>query len=323
MPITKSEQISIEGLSKTLDKSVLSFEADTESSNWSSQVLLRVHFTDGTTQAMRLKICLGQTFGRSEVDYYLRDYVDMPQPPLVRCYEAQFDPVAGYHLLLEDLSETHHNRREAPPTLAYGLAVAEAMGRLHRHHGNSACVPDEACWQRYFNEIRPGIEPMERATEQAFLERFVAHARLLRERWSDPCGMTLLHGDLNPTNILTPKTAETPVYFLDRQPFDWSLTYGLGTYDLAYFLILWWPEETRSAHEQTLLRCWYDAFSQSGYSWEQAQTDWHLSVEQCLHVPLEWCSKPETLTKMRWLWHTQLGRIQAALASCISQKKMP
>src|SRR5262249_44247831 len=159
-----------------------------------------------------------------------------------------------------------------------------------------------------FHEIRPGVEPMERATEQAFLERFVAHARLLRERWSDPCGMTLLHGDLNPTNILTPKTAETPVYFLDRQPFDWSLTYGLGTYDLAYFLILWWPEEARRTHEQTLLRCWYDAFSQSGYSWEQAQTDWQLSVEQCLHVPLEWCSKPETLTKMRWLWQTQLDR---------------
>ena len=117
MPITKSEQISIEGLSKTLDKEVLRFEAKTQSSNWSRQVLLRVHFADGTTQAMRLKICLGQTFGRSEVDYYLRDYVDMPQAPLVRCYEAQFDPVAGYHLLLEDLSETHHNRREAPQRL--------------------------------------------------------------------------------------------------------------------------------------------------------------------------------------------------------------
>ena len=57
--------------------------------------------------------------------------------------------------------------------------------------------------------------------------------------------MSLLHGDLNPTNILTPKTADTPVYFLERQPFDWSLTYGLGAYDLAYFLVIWWPEDIR------------------------------------------------------------------------------
>ncbi len=318
MPITQPEQISIDWLSKTLGKPVVGFEVKTEDSNWSLQIPLSVHYPDGTTQALRFKICTGRTFGRSEVDYYLRDYVDMPHAPLVLCYDAQFDANVGYHLLLEDLSETFHNRREVSPTLEYGLAVAEALGRLHRRYGNSALVPDDACWQRYFDEICPGIEPMERATGQGFRERFVTHTRELRERWSAPYGMTLLHGDLNPTNILTPKNAETPVYFLDRQPFDWSLTYGLGTYDLAYFLILWWPVEIRRTHEHTLLRCWYDAFAQSDYSWEQAQADWLLSVEQCLHVPLEWCSKPETLTKMSGLWKTQLARIQSALVSPLS-----
>ena len=34
-----------------------------------------------------------------------------------------------------------------------------------------------------------------------------------------------------------------------------------------------------------------------------------------LHVPLEWCSKPETAEKMRWLWELQLGRVLSAMAS--------
>lgn len=315
MLITRSDEISIEWLSEVLGKPVTRFEVSAEASNWSVQVPVRVCYAGGATQALRLKICSGRTFGRSEADYYTRDYANMPDAPLVRCYDAQFDEALGYHLLLEDLSETHCNRRDSPPTLEYGLAVAEALGRLHRFHAHSAPVPDDACWERYFGEVRPGIEPMESATGQAFHANFMAHARKLRERWANPVGMTLLHGDLNPTNILTPKTAEAPVYFLDRQPFDWSLTYGLGIYDLAYFLILWWSEETRSAHEQALLRCWHGAFSQPEYSWEQAQADWALSVEHCLHVPLEWCSKPETVDKMSWLWKMQLARVQAALIS--------
>ena len=126
--------------------------------------------------------------------------------------------------------------------------------------------------------------------------------------------MSLLHGDLNSMNVLTPKADTRPVYFLDRQPFEWSLTYGVAAYDLAYFLVLWWPESIRVACETPILRCWYENVEQEGYSWEEAQADWRISVEQCLHVPLEWCSKPQTAEKMRWLWEIQLARVKAALA---------
>ena len=253
-----------------------------------------------------------ETFGSSEVEFYAKDYTTLADAPLVRCYDAQFEASVGYHVLLDDLSETHHNRRDAPPSLEYGLAVAEALGRMHRHHAGSQTVPDEAVWERYFAEIHPGVKPLERATGRAFARRFEQNAQALRTRWANPIGQSLLHGDLNSTNILTPKNAESPVYFLDRQPFEWSLTYGLAVYDLAYFLILWWPEDVRAAHEAAILRRWFEAFAQPHYSWEQAQSDWKLSVEQCLHVPLEWCSKPETVETMRWLWSFQLARVTAA-----------
>lgn len=84
---------------------------------------------------------------------------------------------------------------------------------------------------------------------------------------------------------------------------------------MAYFLVLWWPEEARHDSEETVLRHWYDAVDKPDYTWEQAQADWRLSVEQCLNVPLEWCSKADTASTMRWLWETQLARVQAALAA--------
>lgn len=312
--ITRAEEISLAWLSAVLGREVVRFESSTEASNWSSQVPLKVTLASGETLALRLKLCLGETFGRSEVDYYTQDYRKLANAPLVRCYDALYDPTLGYHLLLEDLSETHHNRREPAPTLAYGLAVAEALGRLHAHHWESQAPPDEAAWERHFAAIRPGVEPLEQATGQAFSARFAAHEQALRARWANPIGMTLLHGDLNSTNVLTPKNADAPVYFLDRQPFDWSLTYGLAAYDLAYFLVLWWPEADYAAHSDAILRRWYEALGQPDYSWEQAQADWQLSVEQCLHVPIEWCASPETTEKMRWLWSFQLARVEHALA---------
>ena len=331
--IRGADDITADWLSRALGQPVLQFSARSEASNWSSQIPLTVRLADGgslahlraahagmspsggpaVSCALRLKVCLGSTFGRSEVDYYTRDYVGLANAPLVRCHDAAYEAGVGYHLLLDDLAATHHDRRDVPPTLAYGLAVAEALGRMHRHHWASQPAPDPAALDRYFAEIRPGIEVIEHLTGRRFRARFEAHEQAQRARWADPRGMSLLHGDLNATNILTPKVAQAPVIFLDRQPFDWSLTYGVAAHDLAYFLVLSWPPQLRQRCEEALLRCWHEALGQPGYSWSEAQADWALAVEQCLHVPFEWCSKPDTVTRMRWLWQAQLSRVQAAL----------
>ena len=155
---------------------------------------------------------------------------------------------------------------------------------------------------------------MEQATGQKLHELMRRHDEQFLRRWSSPKGMSLLHGDLNSTNVLTPKTADSPVYFLDRQPFDWSLAYGVAVHDLAYFLVLWWPPEIQRACEHELLRHWYESVDMPDYTWSEARADWALSVEQCMNVPLEWCSKTHTFDSMRWLWEVQLARVQDALA---------
>jgi len=301
-------------LSQVLKQGVDDVRLGSCDANWSRQLTIEAHLSDGTTRALRLKVCLGPTFGRSEVDYYTRDYVGLRDAPLVPCLDAQFDPAVGYHILLDDLTETHRDRRDVAPSLAYGMAAAQAIGRMHRHHWEAMPAPDRAKMDRYFDEVRPGIAAMEEATGRPLRERFEHHERAFRSRWADRLGMSLLHGDLNPTNVLTPRNADAPVYFLDRQPFDWSLTYGVAVSDLAYFMILWWPEQTRRECELTVLRQWYESVADPDYSWSQAKADWSLSVEQCLNVPLEWCSKAATLESMRWLWELQSARVQGALA---------
>ncbi len=301
-------------LGAVLGQPVDALEITAGHGNWSRQFSIRARLGDGTTRTLRLKLCLGNTFGRSEVDYYTRDYLGLPNAPLVRCFDAQFANGFGYHLLLEDLAATHTDRRDAPGDLAYGLAVAEALARLHRHHWCSQPAPHRSAIDRYLDEVRPGLEPLERATGCTLLERFERHEQAFRRRWAQGEGMSLLHGDLNPTNILTPPGRATPLYFLDRQPFDWSLTYGVAASDLACFMIPWWPEPTTEEHAMAVLRRWYDVLDVPGYGWTQAQADWWLSVEQCLNVPMEWCSKPDTLARMQWLWQAQFSRVQHALA---------
>ncbi|WP_309723607.1 hypothetical protein [Armatimonas sp.] len=115
--ITDPTQITSDWLSEKLSQTVTDFTLHTETSNWASQVLLKATLADGTTKALRLKLCVGETFGPSEAEFYTKDYVTLANAPLVRCYDAQFVPGVGYHILLEDLSETHHNRKDAPPTL--------------------------------------------------------------------------------------------------------------------------------------------------------------------------------------------------------------
>jgi hypothetical protein len=316
--ITCASDIDADWLTDVLSMNVVRFELSNEAFKWSNQIPIIAHLTDGRDLSLRVKICSGEKFGRSEVDYYKRDYVGLDPAPLVKCWDAVYEASVGYHILLDDLSLTHANRRDVLPTLNYGMAVAMSLARLHRHHWETKAPPSESKVDRYFEEVRPGIKKMEQLTGFGISDMFVEMEQKVRSRLRCGSGMSLIHGDLNSMNILTPKGADCPVYFLDRQPFDWSLTYTVAVYDLAYFLVLWWPAEVRAAHEAEVLQCWYETLDQPSYSWKDAVDDWKLAVSQCVMVPVEWCSKIDTANDMRWLWEVQLARVQSAISSSTS-----
>ena len=102
--ITNIEQVTTEWLTSALAASgaltrgaVASCELGAGQGNWSSNARLNVKYTDGAQGSLPRRLFLkmvntdlgDQSFDASEVTYYRRDYVDVADAPLLRCYDAR------------------------------------------------------------------------------------------------------------------------------------------------------------------------------------------------------------------------------------------
>jgi hypothetical protein len=317
---------------------VAAFRVEPLGSENSSIVRIRLDYaahSTGTLPAkLLLKMCGGDhshAFGSSEVDYYRRDYVGRANLPLVKCYSAVYSAEKqSYHLLLEDLTETYRSNRENISTGEHGYAVAEGLGALHACWWSSASnqpagldLPGPAKMAKYFRHMQPGpallLAEIKAELDGPALELGQTLAELLParliERAKNPNGFTLVHGDVNPGNILSPLSGVGPTYLIDRQPFDWSLTTWLGVSDLAYMMVLWWNADFRRQHEVKVLQTYYASLlvnGVTGYSWEQLWQDYRLAVMQCIYIPFEWCLLETDRINMRWLWEMEFRRVLTA-----------
>ena len=264
---------------------------------------------------------------RSEVDYYTRDYLGLGDAPIPKCYAAQVNDDGSYSILMEDLSSTHE--KDTPPSLNYGLAVATALARLHafgwgeqRIHQLGGRIAGESKLDQYLVHVRRGLDSLLEATSldisdswrQTILDIFQYHPRKMLERTQDPIGFTIVHGDVNPGNILYPIN-EGKVYFLDRQPFTWSLTTWLGVSDLSYLMVQYWDTRLRRELEMTVLREYHRQLLANGvigYNWDQLFADYKLCAVQAFYTAAEWCIKAEDREGMRWLWRLELERAMHA-----------
>src|SRR5437763_9876643 len=130
------------------------------------------------------------------------------------------------------------------------------------------------------------------AWRDALVEIFEQDPPRMLDRTKRPEGFTLVHGDVNPGNILSPLEGDRPVYLLDRQPFDWSLTTWLGVSDLSYLMAHWWETDRRRKLELPVLRHYHASLLShgvSGYRWEELLGDYRLCVVQSIYVATEWC----------------------------------
>ena len=141
--ITHIDQVTAAWLTSVLANSgalstgtVASFDVHTGQGNWSTNALLNVRYIDGSQGALPRRLFLkmvnadlkDESFGPSEVTYYARDYAGVEGVPLVRCYDGVFsEDLRCYHVLLDDLSETHVEAEKKAPTLEYGLALADGL----------------------------------------------------------------------------------------------------------------------------------------------------------------------------------------------------
>ncbi len=344
--IAHLEQVTADWLTRALrgggaltGGAVAGFEVAPGRGNWSSNAGLRLRYTPDAQGARPERLFLkmvnadleDESFSASEVTYYLRDYVGVPAAPLVRCYAGAYsEEQRRYFLLLDDLSATHQEAAEKAPTLEYGRALAEGLAALHARWWGAprlaeagAAPPNAAHLQRFAAIAEPGVSHILSQFTTALAPRwpdllralFAGHARILIERTRDAQGFTLIHGDVGHGNILVPRSGDRPLYILDRQPFDWSLTTWLGAYDLAYALVLDWDVEVRRQWEQPILRHYHEHLRRrgvEGYPVEQLWADYRLCVAMAVYVAVEYCRGG---VNERWVpvW---LPMLQRALTAC-------
>jgi Ecdysteroid kinase-like family len=282
------------------------------------RLLLKVHFTGDEASAQ---------MGTSEVLVYRVLTEAMPDPPVVRCFDAVASTDSrGSHLLLEDLSETHcQPELPVPPSERHCELCAEALAELHafwwEHPWLGAKIGE------LFDEASlGGIVALNRKALTGFFdylgdrlsaERRRAYEQAIefvpdfwRQRLTAVRRNTLIHGDAHVWNMLHPKdAARGRVYLIDLAT---SNRIRPATNDLAYMMALQWYPERRARLEERLLRHYHAALLARGvknYPWEDCRLDYRYSVVTHLFTPvLQWSSGQIPAT----VWWNNLERISEA-----------
>lgn len=321
--LTTLDQVTAEWLTAVLFKSgaltvgsVIGCEVNRSRGNWSTGGSLHLEYAEGSKGVMPKRLYLkmvdadldDEFFGASIVTYYTRDYLDVEDAPIIRCYSAAFsEQQLRYHLLLDDLSETYIEASQKAPTLDYGLALVEGLALMHARWWGAeglaaAGAPMHSAEhiQRFVDIAEPGVghilgrfeDELEPGWPDLLGELFAKHPQAIIERTWDENGFTLIHGDVGDTNVLVPRDGDRPIYIIDRQPFDWSLTTWLGVYDLAYAIVLDWEVETRRRLEVPVLGRYHEWLIRNGvrgYSWERLYDDYRLSANMGVYIATEYC----------------------------------
>lgn len=177
--------------------------------------------------------------------------------------------------------------------------------------------------QRFVDIAAPGVPHVlrhcrsELATHWPDLigQIFARHPVAMIERTRNPSGFTIIHGDPGCTNILVPREGARPIYLIDRQPFDWSLTTWLGIYDLVYATVLDWPVADRRRLEQPLLERYHEQLltrGVGGYSWDQLWSDYRLMIPMGVYIAMEY-SRGGLHADLQFVW---LPYLQRTLTAC-------
>jgi hypothetical protein len=344
--ITHIEQVTPAWLTSVLSScgalihgEVIFFDVTQGGGNWSANALLNLRYSEESQGTLPRRLFLkmvntqmnGESFDPSEVFYYTRDYIGVAGVPLAHCYDAAYsEDLQRYHILMDDLTETHVTAADKAPTLEYGLALAEGLAAMHarwwgaqRFSELGATMHTASHIQSFVNKSVAGAgqilirfsNELKSHWPDAIRKLSARHPAALIARTKNDHGFTLVHGDVGHHNVLVPRIGNRPIYIIDRQPFDWALTTWLGVFDLVYVMVLDWDVDTRKRFEMPVLKRYYDQLLQNGvigYSWEKLIEDYRLCAAMGVYVAAEYFSAD---VKERWV-STTLLMLCRSLTAC-------
>ena len=255
--------------------------------------------------------------GKREVAFYTSIATAMPNPPAVTCYHAAHDAETGtYHLLLEDVSETHGVvvEREAPATRPEAESMVDALAWLHAHWWNDPRLEGETGlvdatlakgeWMFDFAGFVDYMGDRLSSQRRSIYERVLAALPgLLRKRLTAEKGLTLVHEDAHVWNFLLPwDRGAGRVYLVDWA--QWGVS--AGPHDVAYMITLFWYPYRRARMEQDLVRRYHNRLVEYGvadYDWDACWQDYRLFTIRNLLVPLSAWEWARSIERGYWGFH--------------------
>jgi hypothetical protein len=239
--------------------------------------------------------------GRREVAFYTTVAPATPPGLLPRCHEAEITPDGAWHLLLEDLTDTHviASQWPLPPTVAQTETIVRCRARFQAAWWDHPRLGvDVGAWpsQAEIDQWLAGLIKEYEVFADALGERLPAHRRALykrlftqaprlTERFRSQRHMTIIQGDAHVWNCFLPKSGTgTPRLRAAETPrlFDWDAWQpNIGADDLAYMIAMHWFPEMRQQAERPLLDAFHAellASDVTGYDRRALQDDYRLMV---------------------------------------------
>ena len=328
--ITNEAQVTTDWLTRLLHEKgylphgeVTGIEKKSESMRYASNVsFLKVNYSDNSPQSAPKQLFLKHSkhecrhdLADKEVFFYNVIANMMTDPPIVRCYDAVYSREAGhYHLLLEDVSQTHavlEWEPLLPPKKQAYEKIIDCMASFHAYWWDDSRLGTEIVGQ-FFEEV--GLRGLVDNTAKKFADFLGDRLSLMNRRnyegifaaWPNPFlkrlqrrrNLTLIQRDSHVWNYLFPRAAvHSKMYMIDWG--DWDIC--VGARDLAYMMALYWYPARRQVLERHLLSRYHDhllAHGIEGYDWHDLWYDYRLSVIQLFYLPVwRWANNYPT-----W-WH--------------------
>lgn len=264
--------------------------------------------------------------GRQEVAFYTEVANAMTTRLVPRCFEAAWDEVTnGWHLLLEDLTESHiiATRWPLPPSTTQCESIVEAWARFHAAWwddprlgvsvGQWSNKSDmDTYLQRFAERYAHFADRLgDRLPKQRrdLYERFIGAAPRLLERHHTRRNLTIIHGDAHVWNCFLPRDGRDDGIRL----FDWdSWRIGTATTDLAYMMAMHWYPDRRRLLERSLLDHYHAALivhGVRGYDQRVLYDDYRLSALFLIMRPVS----QEAANIPSVIWWNNLERILLAV----------
>jgi Ecdysteroid kinase-like family len=239
--------------------------------------------------------------GGQEVAFY--DQIAPLMAPIApRCFEAYRDAeTSAWHLLLEDLTETHAvpTQWPLPPTRQQCGAIVRAHARLHASWWDDprlgvsvgSWLDAEAMdWQMQlvandFQRFVDRVGDLLSRERRRLYEQLIGSAPCLLQRYHSRRNVTITQGDAHVWNTFLPRGQSD-----DARLFDWdSWRLDVASRDLAYMMAIHWYPDRRQQMERSLLDEYHEtlvAHGVHGYDRSALDADYRLSVLWQITTPV-------------------------------------